>query len=58
MLNLAEQSVFEIRNAILDALGQAVADGALPSEPIPEFKIEVINKTNAIKSRTPNFIAL
>ncbi len=41
MLNLAEQSVFEIRNAILDALGQAVADGALPSEPIPEFKIEI-----------------
>lgn len=41
MLNLAEQSVFEIRGAILEALGQAVADGALPSEPIPEFKIEI-----------------
>ncbi len=41
MLNLAEQSVFEIRNAILDALGQAVADGVLPAEPIPEFKIEI-----------------
>ncbi len=41
MLNLAEQSVFEIRNAILEALGQAVADGALPAEPIPEFKIEI-----------------
>ena len=41
MLNLAEQSVFEIRNAILEALGQAVADGALPGEPIPEFKIEI-----------------
>lgn len=41
MLNLAEQSVFEIRNAILDALGQAVADGGLPAEPIPEFKIEI-----------------
>lgn len=41
MLNLAEQSVFEIRNAILDALGQAIADGVLPAEPIPEFKIEI-----------------
>ncbi len=41
MLNLAEQSVWEIRNAILDALGQAVADGVLPAEPIPEFKIEI-----------------
>ena len=41
MLNLAEQSVWEIRNAILHALGQAVADGVLPAEPIPEFKIEI-----------------
>ncbi|MBR4869112.1 MAG: arginine--tRNA ligase [Clostridia bacterium] len=40
-MNLAEQSVFELRQAILDALGKAVADGKLPAEPIPEFKIEV-----------------
>ncbi|MBR6548659.1 MAG: arginine--tRNA ligase [Clostridia bacterium] len=39
--NIAEQSVFELRQAILDALGKAVADGKLPAEPIPEFKIEV-----------------
>lgn len=41
MPNLAQQSVFELRQAILDALGKAVADGVLPAEPIPEFKIEV-----------------
>ena len=41
MINLAEQSVLELREAILAALGQAVADGILPAEPIPEFKIEI-----------------
>ena len=31
----------QLRQAVLDALGQAVAAGELPAEPIPAFGIEV-----------------
>ena len=41
MLNLAEQAVYELRQAILEALGKAIAQGTLPEEAIPEFKIEI-----------------
>lgn len=41
MSNFTEQTTGQLREAILDALGRAVAAGTLPAEPIPDFKIEV-----------------
>ena len=41
MSKIIDQSIKQIRQAILEAMGRAVAKGSLPAEPIPDFKIEV-----------------
>jgi arginyl-tRNA synthetase len=41
MLNMMESARADIKNAVMEALGRCVADGALPPEPIPAFTIEV-----------------
>ena len=41
MLNLMEEARRGIKNAVMEALGRCVADGALSAEPIPAFTIEV-----------------
>lgn len=37
---IVKETQKELRTRIIDALGRAVANGELPSEPIPDFKIE------------------
>lgn len=41
MSKLVEQSTSNLRTLIIEAIGKAVAAGQLPSEPIPDFTIEV-----------------
>lgn len=41
MSKLVTQTTSDLRAAILDALGRAVAEGQLPAEPVPDFTIEV-----------------
>ncbi len=41
MSKIIERSENEIKQALMEALGRAVANGSLPAEPIPAFKIEV-----------------
>jgi arginyl-tRNA synthetase len=41
MLNLMEDARRGIKDAVMEALGRCVADGALPGEPIPAFTVEV-----------------
>lgn len=41
MSKLVEQSTANLRTLIIEAIGKAVAAGELPSEPIPDFTIEV-----------------
>lgn len=41
MSKLVEQSTANLRTLIIEAIGKAVAAGQLPSEPIPDFTIEV-----------------
>ena len=43
MQDINQNTVREIREIILDALGHAVSEGTLPAEPIPDFTIEVPN---------------
>ena len=44
---LVKQAVTEIRRAIMDAAGRAVADGVFPGTPLADFVIEVpANKAN------------
>ena len=40
MSKLAAQATRDLRQIILDALGRAVAEKALPMEPAPDFTIE------------------
>lgn len=40
MSETAFNTVKNLRTAILDAVGRAVADGTLPAEPLPDFTIE------------------
>ena len=41
MSNIVAQTTSELRELILSAMGQAVAEGALPAEPAPDFTIEI-----------------
>ncbi len=41
MSKIVEQTIRDLRGAILDAMGRAVAQGMLPAEPAPDFTIEV-----------------
>ena len=41
MSKLVEQSTANLRTLIIEAIGRAIAAGQLPSEPIPDFTIEV-----------------
>ena len=41
MSKLVEQSTANLRTLIIEAIGKAIAAGQLPSEPIPDFTIEV-----------------
>ena len=41
MSKLVKETKQALRQAVLDAMGKAVADGALPPEPIPAFTVEV-----------------
>ena len=41
MSNLTAQTTNDLRTAILDAMGRAVAQGLLPAEPAPDFTIEI-----------------
>ena len=40
MSKIVAQARNELRAAILDAMGRAVAEGTLPAEPTPDFSIE------------------
>lgn len=46
MSKLAAQAMDSLREAILDALGRATSEGALPQSPIPDFLIEVPAETS------------
>lgn len=41
MSKLVKETENALRQAVLDAMGKAVADGALPPEPVPAFTVEV-----------------
>lgn len=41
MLNLMNTATNEIHRVLLEAVGRCVADGLLPSEPMPAFSIEI-----------------
>ena len=41
MSKIVEQTIRDLRGAILDAMGRAVAQGMLPAEPAPDFAIEI-----------------
>ena len=41
MSKLVEQSTANLRTLIIEAIGKAITAGQLPSEPIPDFTIEV-----------------
>ena len=41
MSKLVEQSTANLRTLIIEAIGKAITTGQLPSEPIPDFTIEV-----------------
>ncbi|MBQ7957141.1 MAG: arginine--tRNA ligase [Clostridia bacterium] len=45
MSKIVNETQQQIRQAILDAMGKAISEGALPAEPICDFKIEVPNDT-------------
>lgn len=40
MSKIVAQAINDLRGAILDAMGRAVAQGTLPAEPTPDFSIE------------------
>lgn len=41
MSKLVKETENALRQAVLDAMGKAVADGALPAEPVPSFSVEI-----------------
>ncbi len=41
MQDINQHTVQNIRELLLTAIGQAIADGVLPAEPIPDFTVEV-----------------
>ena len=41
MSKIVEQTIRDLRGAILDAMGRAVTQGMLPAEPAPDFAIEI-----------------
>ena len=41
MSKLVKETEQALRQAVLDAMGKAVAEGALPPEPVPAFSVEV-----------------
>ena len=45
MSKIVNETQQQIRQVILDAMGRAISEGKLPSEPICDFKIEVPNDT-------------
>ena len=45
MSKIVNETQQQIRQAILDAMGKAISEGALPAEPVCDFKIEVPNDT-------------
>ena len=45
MSKIVNETQQQIRQVILDAMGKAISEGKLPSEPICDFKIEVPNDT-------------
>ena len=45
MDNMIEKAKKEVREIVLNALGQAIGQGALPAEPIPDFTVEIPNDT-------------
>ena len=46
MSKLVRETKQALRQAVLDAMGKAVADGALPPEPIPAFTVEAVSYTH------------
>lgn len=57
MSKLVKQATNQLHTLIVDALGKAVAEGELPSEPIPSFNIEVpANRDNGDYSSNIAFV--
>ena len=56
MSKLVRETKQALRQAVLDAMGKAVADGALPPEPIPAFTVEVpADRANGDYATTPQW---
>ena len=43
MVNIIENAKSDVKEIIINALGRLVADGKIPSEPIPAFAVEIPN---------------
>lgn len=43
MVNIIEKAKCDVKEIVLNALGRLVADGKIPSEPIPAFAVEIPN---------------
>ncbi|MBR5190533.1 MAG: arginine--tRNA ligase, partial [Clostridia bacterium] len=57
MSKLVKQATDQLHTLIVDALGKAVAEGEIPSEPIPAFNIEVpANRDNGDYSSNIAFV--
>lgn len=57
MSKLVKQATDRLHTLIVDALGQAVAEGEIPAEPIPSFNIEVpANRDNGDYSTNVAFV--
>ena len=41
MINMMEQAQTQLREMLMQALGQLVSDGKVSAEPIPAFRIEI-----------------
>lgn len=57
MSKLVKQATDRLHTLIIDALGQAVAEGEIPAEPIPSFNIEIpANRDNGDYSTNVAFV--
>lgn len=57
MSKLVKQATDRLHTLIVDALGQAVAEGEIPAEPIPSFNIEIpANRDNGDYSTNVAFV--
>ena len=57
MSKIVKNATDSLRSLILEALGRAVSNGALPAEPIPAFNVEIpANRDNGDYSTNVAFL--